>query len=80
MDSYIDPLAIAIISQLRQEAEQEEAEYTPDEKSTWQMMIDAGVWIGAVFQKVKTTLAPAKNEAYSLGVNANQFDESEVCA
>lgn len=80
MDSYIDPLAIAIISQLRQEAEQEESEYTPDEKSTWQMMMDAGVWIGAAFQKVKTAMTPTKNEAYSLGVNTSQFDENEVCA
>ena len=80
MDPYIDPLAISIISQLRQNSEQEELEYTPEEKSAWQMMMEAGEHLGAAFQKLKSAMTPAKNEAYSLGMNTSQFDENEVCA
>jgi hypothetical protein len=79
MDPFIDPLAIAMISQLRQNTEQEELECTPDEKSTWQMIREAGVRLATLFGRAREIHSPAKNEAYSLEVNTNQFDQNEVC-
>jgi hypothetical protein len=80
MDPFIDPLAISIISQLRQNTEQEELEYTPEVKSTWQMIRELGGWLMTNLRQASLCDAPAEDCAYAFEVTTTQFDKNDVCA